>query len=525
VLAPPLAGFADRPYPRRWAALGVLSAALMLIVAANTALSVAVTDIQQDLGATSTETRWVLDAYPLAVAALLLLFGAVGDRYGRRGALNVGLVGFAAASVVGALAATPGELIAARAVLGVAGALIMPATLAYVRVLFPPEERRTAFTIWSGSSGVALVLGPLGAGALVETLGWQAVLWAQVPIALLALAAGALTVPASRNDAAPRIDVPGALLSTAVLGPLTGAIIEGPDKGWLSGLVLGLFAVSVLALAAFVAWERHTPSPMLDLSWFRVPGFRIGATLTVLGFTVAVGTMYVSILFLQQHELHGALRTGLELLPSGVGVVLGSALNHRLVHRFGARVPTVMGLVIMAAGSLIMVLDHSGYEPIGLALGVVGLGTGLFIPNVTEAVMNGAPHHAGGVAGATADVAVELGAALGVAIFGSLLTSGYDSRLGHDVDRLPEAAREAVTDSLYGAHVVAAQLPPDLGHALIGLADSAFQHGLVVAAVAAVALALGTAALALRLPHDATVSDPEPEDLSGVAVVADPALA
>jgi MFS family permease len=522
LLAPPLSALADRPYPRRWAALGVLSAALMLIVAANTALSVAVTDIQQDLAATSTETRWVLDAYPLAVAGLLLFFGAVGDRYGRRATLNTGLVGFAAASVMGALATTPGQLIAARAVLGVAGALIMPATLAYVRVLFPPHERRTAFTIWSGSSGLALVLGPLGAGALVEPLGWQAVLWAQIPIALLALAAGALTVPASRNDAAPRIDIPGALLSAAVLGPLTGAIIEGPDQGWLSAVVLGLFGASVLALAAFIAWERHTPAPMLDLSWFEAPGFRIGAALTVLGFTVAVGMMYVSILFLQQHELHGALRTGLELLPSGVGVVLGSGLNHPLVHRFGARVPTVIGLVTMAVGALVMAVDHSGYAPIGLALGIVGLGTGLFIPNVTESVMNGAPHHAGGVAGATADVAVELGAALGVAIFGSVLTSGYDSRLGHAVDRLPGPAHEAVTDSLYGAHVVAGQLPPAVGHALTGLADTAFLHGIVVAAIVGVGLALGTAILALRLPHDATVSAHDPEDLSGVAVLADP---
>jgi MFS family permease len=522
VLAPPLS---ERPYPRRWAALAVLSTALMLIVAANTALSVAVTDIQKDLAATATEARWVLDAYPLAVAGLLLLFGAVGDRYGRRAALYAGLVGFAVASAIGALATTPSQLIAARGVLGVAGALIMPATLAYVRVLFPPHERRTAFTIWSGSSGVALVLGPMGAGALVEPLGWQAVLWAQVPIALLAIVGAALTVPASRNAAAPRIDVPGALLSTAVLGPLTGAIIEGPDQGWLSGLVLGLFGVSLAALAAFIAWEQHTPSPMLDLSWFRVPGFRIGAALTVLGFTVAVGMMYVSILFLQQHELHGALRTGVELLPSGVGVVLGSGLNHPLVHRFGARVPTVAGLLTMAAGSLIVVFDHSGYGPIGLALGVVGLGTGLFLPNVTESVMNGAPDHAGGVAGATADVAVELGAALGVAIFGSVLTSGYDSQLGQAADRLPAPAAAAVQDSLYGAHAVAGKLPAGLGQALTGAADTAFEHGLVVAAVVAVGLALGTALVALRLPHDATVSSHEADDLSGVAVLADPAAA
>lgn len=501
MFAPPLTTTDNRPYSRRWLALIVLSTALLMIVAANTSLTVAVTDIQEKLSATTSQSRWILDAYPLAVASLLLFFGAVGDRYGRRKALGLGLIGFAAASLLGALSTAPEQLIASRALLGVAGALIMPATLAYVRVLFPPRERKAAFAIWSGSSGVALAVGPLVSGALVSPLGWEAVFWLNVPMAAALLILGAFAIPASRNESAPRIDVPGALLSVAALAPLTYGIIEGHDKGWLSATVLGAFVIATGALAAFVAWERHTRSPMLDLSWFRNRGFRMGAGLTVLGFTVVVGILYVSVLFLQQHELHGALRTGVELLPLGAGILAGAVLNGPIVARFGIRLPVVTGLLLVAAGSAVLGLDQSGYVPVAVSLGLVGLGTGLFLPNATEAVMNGAPQNAGGVAGATADAAVELGAALGIAVLGSVLSTGYDNRLGEAASQLPPEAHNAVNDSLFGAHAVAARLPVEQAHALLATAGDAFTHGLGLAAIVAAGIALATALLAVPMPR------------------------
>jgi MFS family permease len=473
-----------------------------------------VTDIQQKLHAVTSQTRWILDAYPLAVASLLLLFGAAGDRYGRRLALNLGLLGFGVGSVLGALSTTPGEVIASRALLGLAGALIMPATLAFVRVLFPPSERKVAFTIWSASSGVALAIGPLVSGALVGPLGWQAVFWLNVPMAALLLILGAFTIPASRNESAPRIDVLGALLATAVFAPLTYGIIEGPTYGWLSAHVLGAFAIATIALASFIAWERHVAAPMLDLAWFGDRGFRMGAGLTVLGFTVVVGILYVSVLFLQQHELHGALRTGAELLPLGVGILAGAAANGPIVARFGIRLPVITGLLMLAAGSAVLALEHSGYLPVATSLAVIGLGTGAFLPNLTEAVMNGAPPQAGGVAGATADVAVELGSALGIAILGSVLTSGYHSKLPAAITQLPAAAHNAVTDSLLGAHVVAAKLPALQGHALVRSASNAFAHGLTAAAIVAAGVALATALLAIRMPRHATAAAAEPVDIN-----------
>jgi MFS family permease len=449
------------------------------------------------------------------VASLLLLFGGVGDRYGRRKALNIGLIGFALASAFGALATTSNAVIGARALLGVAGALIMPATLAYVRLLFPPREAKKAFAIWSGSSGLALALGPLAAGALIGPFGWTAVFWMDVPLALGLLVLAAFTIPASRNESAPRIDVLGALLSTAVLAPLMYGIIEGDDKGWMSSTVLGAFGVALLALAAFVAWERHTPHPMLNLDWFRARAFRMGAGLSVLGFTSVVGMLYVSVLFLQQYQLRGAFSTGAQLMPLGAGILVGASANNRIVARFGMRVPVIAGLLMLTGGSAVVAFDQSGYLPVAISLAIIGLGAGAFLPTLSEGVMNGAPNQAGGVAGATADAAVELGSALGIAVLGSVLSTGYDNRLPTSIDRLSATAHTAVTDSLYGAHAVAAKLPAAQGHALVHAANHAFLHGMSLAAMVAAGIALVTAVIAVRMPRRAAAVDSQDQGNGG----------
>jgi EmrB/QacA subfamily drug resistance transporter len=515
----------DRVYSRRWPALFVLSMALVMVVAANTSLTVAVTDIQQKLHAMTSQTRWILDAYPLTVASLLLFFGAAGDRYGRRLGLNLGLVGFGAASVFAALSTTSGEVIAARALMGVSGALIMPATLAFVRVLFPPSERKTALTIWSASSGLAVTVGPLAAGALIGPLGWQAIFWLNVPIAVMLLILSAFTIPASRNESAPRLDVLGALLATAVFAPLTYGIIEGPTYGWLSAHVLGAFAIATIALALFVAWERHVAAPMLDLAWFSHRSFRLGAALLALGFTAMIGIVYISVLFLQQHQLHDALRTGTELLPLGAGILAGAAINGPVVGRFGIRLPVLTGLLMLAAGSAVLAIAHSGYLPVAMSLAVIGLGAGLWLPNLADAVLNGTPLQASGVAGATGDAAVELGSALGIALLGSVLTSGYDSQLRAAISQLPAAAHTAVSDGLLGAHAVATKLAPLQAHRLLSAADSAFDHGLTLAAIVAASVALAAALLAIRMPRHATAAEAETGHIDARAVMDLPAAA
>jgi MFS family permease len=524
-LAKPALSSDGSPYRLRWAAPAVLSAALTMVIAANTSLVDAIVNIQKDLHPTTTKQDWIVDAYPLAVGSLLLFFGTVGDRYGRRLALCTGLVIFAGASVFGVLANSADQLIAARALLGVGGAFIMPATLAYVRLLFPAHERKKAFAIWSGSSGLGLVGGPLVAGALMSPIGWQGTFWVNLAMCAALLTGALLTVPPSRNEAARRIDVPGALLAVATVAPLIYATIEASQYGWTSGRVLGGFGGAIVGLIAFCAWETYTSSPMLDLKWFRSRPFRIGAALIVLGFTAGIGILYASALFIEEYLLHGALRSGVEMLPLGIGIVSGAALNGRIVPRLGLRWPIVGSLLVAAAGAGVLIHWHTNYTADGIALAIMGLGTGFFLPSLTEEVMNGAPREAGGVAGATADVAVEIGAALGVGLISSLISSGYHSKLPEQVHKLPHPAYQAVHDSLFGAHAVADKLPPDKAHALINSANTAWLHGFKIGAIVVAGIYAVTALLATRLPKlpaEPEADEPGAEQVA-VAVVDAPA--
>jgi EmrB/QacA subfamily drug resistance transporter len=492
--------------------LVVLSAALTMVIAANTSMVVAIPDITADLQPTSTTVTWMVDAYPLAVASLLLFFGTVGDRYGRGLALSIGLLIFGAASAFGALANGSNEVIAARAIMGVGGAFIMPATLAYIKLLFPPEERKRAFAIWSGSSGLGLVGGPLVAGALMDPIGWPGSFWVNVVLCAALLVGAALTVPASRNEAAARIDVVGAMLAIVVLGPLIYATIEAAEYGWISGQVFGGFGVAIVGLVLFCAWELRVPSPMLDLAWFRARSFRMGAGLTVLGFTAGVGILYATCQLLQQYMEHGALRVGVELLPMGLGIAVGARVNGPLIHRFGLRWPMVAGLGVAAVGSAVMIEGHTDYIWVAIGMVILGGGVGVFLPSLTEEVMNGAPREAGGVAGATADAAVELGAAIGVAVIGTIISSGYRNDLPAAVDRLPDQASEAVDDSLYGAQAVAAELPAAQGDALLQSASDAWIQGFRLGAIVVAGIFLVSALLATRLPRQPAEADTADSD-------------
>jgi EmrB/QacA subfamily drug resistance transporter len=505
VLAKPVLTRDGLPYRLRWSALIVLSAALTMVIAANTSMVVAIPNITKDLHPTSTNTTWMVDAYPLAVASLLLFFGTVGDRFGRRLALVIGLVIFGGASLFGTQATSSNEVILARALMGVGGAFIMPATLAYIRLLFPPVERKKAFGIWSGSSGVGLVGGPLVAGMLMGSLGWQGSFWVNVAMCAALVVGAALTVPPSRDEAARRIDVLGALLAVVTLAPLVYGTIEASQYGWTSTRVLTSFGVSIVGLIAFCAWELRTPAPMLDLAWFRARSFRMGAGLIVLAFTAGVGILYGTTQLLQQYMSHGALRVGVELLPLGLGIGAGAVANGHLIRRFGLRWPMVAGLAVAAAGAAVLIPWHTHYGSVAVALVIMGYGVGIILPSLTEEVMNGAPHEAGGVAGATADAAVELGAAIGVAVIETLISSRYHSNLPAAVHRLPHRAYSAVHDSLYGAHAVAAKLPASAGHALTKSADHAWIQGFRFAAIVVAGLFAVTALLATRLPHHPAV--------------------
>ncbi|MGW6056116.1 MFS transporter [Streptomyces sp. NPDC055189] len=492
-----------QPYPRRWAGLSVLALSLFLVVTANIALTVALRDVAQEMQATSSELQWMLDAYPLTVAALLFALGAVGDKFGRRAALMWGLSGFAVFSVMGGLSETPGTMIAARVGLGVSGALIMPATLGLVRVTFPEDsERKRALALWGAAAGLGLAGGPLLSGALVEPYGWEACFYLNVPIAVALLAATVPLLPATRDRNAGRLDPWGALLSCLMLGGLVYGVIEGPVKGWLSVEVLSAWTLAVVCLVFFVFVERRVSNPMIDLGWFTNKYFAAGAGFAALIFTIVIGMIYLVSLFALQFLGYDALETGLRLGPAGIALIAGVPIGERVYHRAGPRWPITVGALLAAGGAFVLTtMDTSSDDTSLMVSGVLfGLGAGLAIPAMTDSVMANAPAERGGVVGGTFDASIEVGAALGIAIFGSVLNTVYADGLPEQVTgKLPPAAREATEDSLGGALEVAGKVPDAAAGPLVEAARTAFVDGYIAASYAVLGTAAVTAILAAVL--------------------------
>lgn len=498
-----------KDHPRRWAGLAVLSISLLLVVTANITLTVALGDLARELGATTSELQWILDAYPLAMAALLFALGAAGEKYGRRGALLLGLVGFGAFSVLGAVGDSPEQLIAARTGLGVSAALIMPATLGLIRVTFSDEERPRALALWSASAGLGLAAGPLLSGSLVEPYGWEAAFYLNIPLVVVLLTVAVPLLPASRNEDAGKLDPLGAVLSCLLLGGLVYGVIEGPVEGWTSVQVLGAWAVALVSLVCFIAVELRVSDPMLDLRWFLNRHFAAGAGFSLVTFTVLVGVIYLITLFLQQLLGEDALGTGLRLLPAGLAIIVGAPAGEQLHRRFGPKWPIAAGLSLAAAGAAVLAsVDVSTDAQVVMVAGIlVGLGGGLAIPSMTESVMANAPTERGSVAGATFDASIEVGAALGIAVFGSVLTSVYSDQLpDRVVAQLPPEAREAAQDSLGAALGVAQQMPDAAAGPLVAAARDAFTDGFAAAAIALIVLASAGAVLAALVAPGRTAS-------------------
>jgi EmrB/QacA subfamily drug resistance transporter len=471
-------------HERRWWTLGALCVALLVLSIDNTILNVAIPTIERDLDATSGQMQWIVDSYLLVFAGLLLTMGSLGDRFGRKKALFAGLTVFGLASGLSAFATSAEMLIATRGLMGVGGALVMPATLSIITNVFPREERGKAIGIWAGVFGLGIALGPTGGGYLIDHFDWGAVFLVNVPIVLVALVAGARLIPESRDPEAPPIDVKGAALSMVGLTALVYAIIDAPEAGWTAASTLGILALAFAALTAFVAWELRAEHPMVDMKLFR--DARFGAASTAL--TLASFSLFGSIYFLTMH-LQGVLgfsplEAGVRVLPVAGGMMLAAPMSSKVAGRLGNRATIGLGMSGVATGLALMLLADvsAGYAPVALAMGVMALGMGLAMAPATESVMSSLPEAKAGVGSAMNDTARMVGGALGVAVLGSVLTTGYRGGM----DSAPEAARESL-----GA---AASLGDP---ALLRVAQDAFvsgMHSAVIVAAAVPAPALEPAA-------------------------------
>ncbi|MGW2964386.1 MFS transporter [Streptomyces sp. NPDC001220] len=448
----------ERPYPRRWWALLVLCLSLLIIVMANTALTVAAPDMTADLGLSSADLQWVIDGYTVPYAALMLLLGAIGDKYSRRGALILGLVVFGGGAVFGYLAGGAATVIAARAVMGTGAALIMPATLSLLAATFPRHERAKAITLWTATAGLAIAAGPVVAGALLRDHGWSSTFLINVPIAAVAIVGALVLVPPSRAGHHNRIDYVGGLLSVLWIGSLVYMIIEGPHFGWGVKAVTAA-VVAGAGLVAFVLWELRHPHPVLDVRRFAHRRFA-GSNLAVALFFLAVfGAFYYLTQHLQFVLGYDALGTGVRMLPLAGAVFAGSALTGWLTPRVGMKWTVTAG---MAGGTTALALltrvdAASGYGDFVAPLIILGLAIGLALSPCTDAIMGAFPESELGVGGAVNDTSLELGGSLGIAILGSLLATSYGNHLTDATSgsKLPASALATAQDSVGAGYAVA----------------------------------------------------------------------
>ncbi|GGW98011.1 MFS transporter [Streptomyces chryseus] len=448
----------EQPYRRRWWALLVLCLSLLIIVMANTALTVAAPDMTQDLGLSSADLQWVIDGYTVPYAALMLLLGAIGDKYSRRGALVLGLVVFGGGAVAGSLVDSSEGVIAARAVMGAGAAMIMPATLSLLAATFPRAERAKAIVLWTATAGLAIAAGPLVAGALLESHGWASTFLINVPVAALAIVGAFVLIPPSKAARHGRIDYVGGLLSVVWVAALVYMIIQGPHFGWGAQAITAA-VVAGAGLVLFVVWELRHPRPVLDVRRFLDRGFA-GSNLAVALFFLAVfGAFY----FLTQHLQfvlgYNAFETGVRMLPLAGAVFVGSALTGFLTPRLGMKVTVTAG---MAGGTAALALltrvdAASAYGDFVLPLVVLGLAIGLSLSPCTDAIMGAFPESELGVGGAVNDTSLELGGSLGIAILGSVLAGSYSSHLADATagTKLPADALTTAQDSVGAGYAVA----------------------------------------------------------------------
>ncbi|UUV28617.1 MFS transporter [Amycolatopsis roodepoortensis] len=488
----------SRPWRQMWT-LTVSCLAVALVMAAVASLTTALPGLAGDTGASQTQLTWIVDAYTLVLACALLPAGAVGDRYGRRGVLVIGLVVFAVGSALPTVVTSPGWVIACRAVSGLGAALVMPATLSILTAEFPPRQASRAVGVWAGFAGAGAVLGILGAGMLLQTWSWRAVFAATAILALLLLA-GAFAVPPSREPDTQPLDVPGAALSATAIGLVVFGMIEAPDRGWDSVLVIGALSGAVLAAAGFILVERRHRAPLLDVRLFTERAFGTGAGSLVVQFLAAFGLFFVVMQHLQLVWNYSPLDAGLALTPMAVPLVVVAVLAPWLTERLGLRLMTCtgLGLVAVALAGVAGLGVEENYPRLAVFIIMFGLGLGISATPATAAIVHGVPRAKQGVASAVNDATREIGAALGIALAGSLLASGYRTGIMLDAATLPEPDRTLATDSLTAAlHVATTQADP----ALAAAARRAFTEGmhdslLTLAAVTATA----TIVLALRAP-------------------------
>ncbi len=484
----------DLVHRRRWAILAVVCLCVFVTVLDGTIVNVALPSLALELGASTRQLQWIVDAYLLVFTGLLLAAGGLGDRYGRRGALVIGLIVFGATSAFAGSAGTPNELILGRALMGVGAALIFPATLAILTNVFrDPSERAKAIGVWSAVSGIAVAAGPITGGWLLERFWWGSVFYVNVPVVIIAVAATLILVPESKERHAPPIDIPGFVLSIAAITALVLTIIEAPEWGWTSAATAGGFTLAAALLALFVAWELRTDHPLLPVRIFKNRRFSAASVSITSAFFALFGFIFLVTQYFQLIQGYGPFEAGVRTLPVAFSIAISSVLAPRLVERVGTTriVMSGLGLMAIAFTWISTVSATTSYTEIVGQMILLGSGLGFTTAPATESIMGSLSADKAGVGSAVNDTTRELGGTLGVAVVGSVFSSVYVGALDDSdlVQALPTEIQEVTEESVGAASLVAPELGPQASAYLAEVSD-AFIAGfgvacLVVAGVAA----------------------------------------
>ena len=521
----------EGPGRRQWLVLGVLIISLLAVVIDNTVLNVAlktIADPRVGLGASQSQLEWAINSYTLVFAGLLFTFGVIGDRLGRKRVLIAGMVCFGLASLLSSYAQTPTELIWARAAMGFGGAAVMPQTLAIITNVFSPSERPKAIGMWAGAVGVAVAVGPVTGGLLLDHFWWGSVFLINVPVTAIGVVAILAVVPESHNPSAGRIDYLGVLLSTGGLVLLVYGIIGGGDAGsWWQANVIGPILGGLVVLAVFCWHESRVAYPALDVRLFRDPRLSAAAAAIMLNFFSMTGVFFFMGFYLQNVRGYSPLHAGLLTTPIAVGQLLSSNRSAPLARRLGTRIVAGTGLLVITA-TLVCYHFLGVATPVTLIAAIFllqGLGMGIVMPTATESIMKVVPRERGGAGSALTNTSRQVAVALGVAVLGSILAQGYRSRLTPSLAGLPGSARAVATQSIAATQAVAAHLGSSAGDRLTAAANQSFVSAMGVSALAAAGIAgLGAILIFAWLPGARAAAGAAGAAM-GDSLAAEPALA
>ncbi|MEM9564440.1 MAG: MFS transporter [Actinomycetota bacterium] len=481
--------------------VATLCLSVVVVIAGVAGITVAIPTIGQELAASQSELQWIIDSYAILLAALLLPAGALGDRFGRRRLMVVGWVVFVAASLWSATTSDTTTLILTRGVAGAGAALIFPGTLSTITNVIPASQRTRAVAAWTVSASIGGTIGSVGSGALIEQFWFGSIFLLFAVVGGICAVLTAMVVPETSDPDHANVDPVGSVLSIVGIGGLTLGIIEGPTKGWSSGLVVAGLVAGAIGLIGFVLWELRTRTPLLDVRLFRLRGFSTGSVSIFLQFFAAFGFFFTASQYLAFVFGYGPLGIGLGLLPIGLSIPLASAAAPALINRFGRGPTGAVGLAVLGAAAAMFAVIAGGdsYLVFAVAVLVFGAGFGLAAPPATEAIVEALPREKQGVASAINDVTRELGGALGIAIVGSAFTSGY-RRAIDDSEALPAELAPVVRDSAGAGLAIAEQGGPEAPAIVAAVNDGATTGYTSAMWLAAAAAVVGAVYVAVRTP-------------------------